>query len=210
VVDGAAVARVVQVALVRFKLGNPPRRPRRPRPPTRHERQERKVRDVRTQPRRLRGDSAMATASLDERTENWMCLLCRKTRSQRSKVLRRGSRFEANQRDLYNPGDRRPVDHGVLDRRLGTSDKSGKCETCGLSLVRFKLGNGDGLLGREDRELDVFAVQENAESALEPGRPPPRRPRRPRPPTRHERQERKVRDVRTQPRMWKTGRTSLM
>lgn len=43
--------------------------------------------------------------------------------------------FEANQRDLYTPGDRRPVDHGVLDKRLGTSDKSGKCETCGLSLA---------------------------------------------------------------------------
>ncbi|POY73995.1 putative DNA-directed RNA polymerase [Rhodotorula taiwanensis] len=43
--------------------------------------------------------------------------------------------FEANQRDLYNPGDRRTVDHGVLDRRLGTSDKSGKCDTCNLSLA---------------------------------------------------------------------------
>ncbi|GAA5927574.1 hypothetical protein JCM3775_006021 [Rhodotorula graminis] len=43
--------------------------------------------------------------------------------------------FEANQRDLYTPGDRRPVEHGVLDKRLGTSDKSGKCETCGLSLA---------------------------------------------------------------------------
>ena len=40
-----------------------------------------------------------------------------------------------------------------------------------VALVRFKLGNGDGLLGREDRELDVFAVQENAESALEGASP---------------------------------------
>ncbi|GAA6029739.1 hypothetical protein JCM8097_001026 [Rhodosporidiobolus ruineniae] len=45
------------------------------------------------------------------------------------------SEFEANQRDLYTPGDRRPVDHGVLDKRLGTSDKSGKCETCNLALA---------------------------------------------------------------------------
>ncbi|GJN89850.1 hypothetical protein Rhopal_002839-T1 [Rhodotorula paludigena] len=45
------------------------------------------------------------------------------------------SEFEANQRDLYTPGDRRPVDHGVLDKRLGTSDKSSKCETCGLPLA---------------------------------------------------------------------------
>ncbi|GAA5990879.1 hypothetical protein JCM11641_002868 [Rhodosporidiobolus odoratus] len=45
------------------------------------------------------------------------------------------SEFEANQRDLYTPGDRRPVDHGVLDKRLGTSDKSGKCDTCALPLA---------------------------------------------------------------------------
>ncbi|GAA5869946.1 hypothetical protein JCM1840_007679 [Sporobolomyces johnsonii] len=45
------------------------------------------------------------------------------------------SEFEANQRDLYNPGDRTPVNHGVLDRRLGTSDKAGKCDTCGLALA---------------------------------------------------------------------------
>ncbi|GAA5868140.1 hypothetical protein JCM8547_003356 [Rhodosporidiobolus lusitaniae] len=45
------------------------------------------------------------------------------------------SEFEANQRDLYTPVDRRPVDHGVLDRRLGTSDKAGKCDTCNLALA---------------------------------------------------------------------------
>ncbi|BGP31083.1 DNA-directed RNA polymerase III subunit C1 (rpo31) [Rhodotorula toruloides] len=45
------------------------------------------------------------------------------------------SEFEANQRDLYTPGDRRPVEHGVLDKRLGTSDKTGKCDTCGLGLA---------------------------------------------------------------------------
>lgn len=28
-----------------------------------------------------------------------------------------------------------------------------------VALVRFKLGNGHGFLGREDRELDVFAVR---------------------------------------------------
>ncbi|ORY91742.1 hypothetical protein BCR35DRAFT_299051 [Leucosporidium creatinivorum] len=45
------------------------------------------------------------------------------------------SEFEANQRDLYKVEDRTPVPHGVLDRRLGTSDKSGRCDTCGLSLA---------------------------------------------------------------------------
>lgn len=45
------------------------------------------------------------------------------------------SEFEANQRDLYQAEDRSPVPHGVLDRRLGTSDKAGKCETCSLALA---------------------------------------------------------------------------
>lgn len=45
------------------------------------------------------------------------------------------SEFEANQRDLYQLEDRVPVLHGVLDRRLGTSDKQGRCETCGLALA---------------------------------------------------------------------------
>ncbi|KAK4055766.1 DNA-directed RNA polymerase III subunit C1 (rpo31) [Microbotryomycetes sp. JL201] len=45
------------------------------------------------------------------------------------------SEFDANQRDLYKIEDRSPVQHGVLDRRLGTSDKSGRCETCGLPLA---------------------------------------------------------------------------
>lgn len=45
------------------------------------------------------------------------------------------SELEVNQRDLYKPEDRSPLPHGVLDRRLGTSDKSSKCETCGLPLA---------------------------------------------------------------------------
>ncbi|SGZ27725.1 BQ5605_C026g10173 [Microbotryum silenes-dioicae] len=45
------------------------------------------------------------------------------------------SEFEANQRDLYKAEDRSPVPHGVLDRRLGTSNKTDRCETCGLALA---------------------------------------------------------------------------
>lgn len=45
------------------------------------------------------------------------------------------SEYEANQRDLYNIEDRTPVKGGVLDKRLGTSDKTSKCETCGLGLA---------------------------------------------------------------------------
>ncbi len=45
------------------------------------------------------------------------------------------SEFEANQRDLYRPEDRAPLAHGVLDKRLGVSNKVDKCETCGLGLA---------------------------------------------------------------------------
>lgn len=46
------------------------------------------------------------------------------------------SSFEANQRDLYDPNNRSlPVANGVLDRRLGTSDKQSTCATCGHALA---------------------------------------------------------------------------
>ncbi|KAL1672708.1 hypothetical protein EV122DRAFT_271324 [Schizophyllum commune] len=45
------------------------------------------------------------------------------------------SEFEITHRDLYTATDRLPVKDGVLDRRLGTTDKSAFCETCGQSSV---------------------------------------------------------------------------
>ncbi|KDR83341.1 hypothetical protein GALMADRAFT_235418 [Galerina marginata CBS 339.88] len=45
------------------------------------------------------------------------------------------SEFEITHRDLYTPTDRLPVKGGVLDRRLGTTDKNAFCETCGQSSV---------------------------------------------------------------------------
>ncbi|KAI8055130.1 hypothetical protein BDF22DRAFT_725512 [Syncephalis plumigaleata] len=45
------------------------------------------------------------------------------------------SEFEVTQRDLYTVPDRTPVRHGVLDLRLGTSEKSTNCETCGLPMA---------------------------------------------------------------------------
>ncbi|EIN10167.1 beta and beta-prime subunits of DNA dependent RNA-polymerase [Punctularia strigosozonata HHB-11173 SS5] len=45
------------------------------------------------------------------------------------------SEFEVTHRDLYTALDRTPVKNGVLDRRLGTSEKNAFCETCGLSYV---------------------------------------------------------------------------
>ncbi|KAI1788935.1 beta and beta-prime subunits of DNA dependent RNA-polymerase [Ganoderma leucocontextum] len=43
--------------------------------------------------------------------------------------------FEVTHRDLYTPIDRLPVKNGVLDRRLGTTEKNAFCETCGLNSV---------------------------------------------------------------------------
>ncbi|KZS94039.1 beta and beta-prime subunits of DNA dependent RNA-polymerase [Sistotremastrum niveocremeum HHB9708] len=43
------------------------------------------------------------------------------------------SEFQVTHRDLYTAADRLPVKNGVLDRRLGTTDKSAFCETCGQS-----------------------------------------------------------------------------
>ncbi|KAF9498249.1 beta and beta-prime subunits of DNA dependent RNA-polymerase [Pleurotus eryngii] len=45
------------------------------------------------------------------------------------------SEFEVTHRDLYTPIDRLPVKDGVLDRRLGTTEKGAFCETCGQSSV---------------------------------------------------------------------------
>ncbi|KAG0246496.1 hypothetical protein BGX31_001773 [Mortierella sp. GBA43] len=42
------------------------------------------------------------------------------------------SEFEVTQRDLYTVPERQPVKYGMLDLRLGTSDKVACCETCGL------------------------------------------------------------------------------
>ncbi|KLO17495.1 beta and beta-prime subunits of DNA dependent RNA-polymerase [Schizopora paradoxa] len=41
--------------------------------------------------------------------------------------------FQVTHRDLYTPTDRKPVKDGVLDRRLGTTEKNTFCETCGLA-----------------------------------------------------------------------------
>ncbi|CAD6583201.1 MAG: hypothetical protein CYPHOPRED_002256 [Cyphobasidiales sp. Tagirdzhanova-0007] len=49
------------------------------------------------------------------------------------------SEFEATQRDLYQLGgagsERTAAPNGVLDKRLGTSEKSGLCETCGQKMA---------------------------------------------------------------------------
>ncbi|RKP06871.1 beta and beta-prime subunits of DNA dependent RNA-polymerase [Thamnocephalis sphaerospora] len=49
--------------------------------------------------------------------------------------MAKAAEFEVTQRDLYNVPDRTPVKHGVLDMRLGTSEKSAACDTCGLPMA---------------------------------------------------------------------------
>ncbi|MCO5597198.1 hypothetical protein L7F22_051274 [Adiantum nelumboides] len=48
------------------------------------------------------------------------------------------SELECTTRDMYalrqDGGERYPVSHGVLDRRLGISDKFNSCDTCGLKM----------------------------------------------------------------------------
>ncbi|KAK0564078.1 DNA-directed RNA polymerase III subunit C1 (rpo31) [Tilletia horrida] len=46
--------------------------------------------------------------------------------------IARLAELEVTSRDLYNIADRTPVTQGVLDRRMGVSDKFSSCTTCGL------------------------------------------------------------------------------
>lgn len=48
------------------------------------------------------------------------------------------SEFEAYRQELYEirgNGAKAPQTNGVLDPRMGTSDKSGSCETCHMSMA---------------------------------------------------------------------------
>ncbi|KAJ1678800.1 DNA-directed RNA polymerase III subunit C1 (rpo31), partial [Spiromyces aspiralis] len=50
--------------------------------------------------------------------------------------IRQVSEVEVTQRDLYTPEDHKPIENGVLDTRLGISDKAGTCGTCGLDVKK--------------------------------------------------------------------------
>jgi len=48
------------------------------------------------------------------------------------------SELEVTTRDMYETsqgGERVPIEHGVLDRRMGVSDKRSLCDTCGLKMA---------------------------------------------------------------------------
>lgn len=56
--------------------------------------------------------------------------------------------------DLYSQGGgRKPVPHGVLDHRMGTSERDNNCETCGKCLA-----DCTGHFGYIDLELPVFHI----------------------------------------------------
>ena len=63
------------------------------------------------------------------------------------------SEAEVINRELYSIVDRQPVRHGVLDRRLGSSDKISTCETCG-----GKLADCAGHFGDIKLALPVFHI----------------------------------------------------
>ncbi|KAJ2703227.1 DNA-directed RNA polymerase III subunit C1 (rpo31) [Coemansia sp. IMI 203386] len=44
--------------------------------------------------------------------------------------IRQAAEIEVNERDLYTSESRKPVEHGVLDPRLGISNKNDICQTC--------------------------------------------------------------------------------
>lgn len=64
------------------------------------------------------------------------------------------SHMEVTHRNFYQPHDRRePVPYGVLDRRLGTSEKGVSCATCHKPLV-----DCIGHFGHIELELPVFHI----------------------------------------------------
>eukprot|EP00117_Sycon_ciliatum_P001892 scpid14119/ scgid7360/ DNA-directed RNA polymerase III subunit RPC1; DNA-directed RNA polymerase III subunit A len=49
--------------------------------------------------------------------------------------MRKQAHIQVVSKNLYTPTSRTPVPFGVLDHRLGTSEKDNKCETCGQPLA---------------------------------------------------------------------------
>eukprot|EP00051_Salpingoeca_urceolata_P001895 m.44963 g.44963 ORF g.44963 m.44963 type:complete len:1535 (+) comp11747_c0_seq1:191-4795(+) len=67
--------------------------------------------------------------------------------------LRRLSVMQVREPELYTQPHRQPTPYGPLDRRLGTSSKSGKCDTCGE-----RVQNCAGHFGHIKLVLPVFHV----------------------------------------------------
>ncbi|XP_013774384.1 DNA-directed RNA polymerase III subunit RPC1-like [Limulus polyphemus] len=68
--------------------------------------------------------------------------------------IRQQAHMQCVSKNLYlQDNSRKPVQHGVLDNRLGTSQKDYKCETCGKNLA-----DCTGHFGFIDLELPVFHI----------------------------------------------------
>ena len=65
----------------------------------------------------------------------------------------RVAELHVSERNLYQMPDRRPLPNGILDSRLGTSDKKGECATC-----HGKLADCAGHFGYIKLELPVFHI----------------------------------------------------
>jgi DNA-directed RNA polymerase III subunit RPC1 len=63
------------------------------------------------------------------------------------------SHMQVSQRMLYEPSTREPIANGVLDRRMGTSDKKKNCLTCDKQLVDCV-----GHFGHVELDLPVFHI----------------------------------------------------
>jgi hypothetical protein len=63
------------------------------------------------------------------------------------------SEFHVYERNLYEMPQRQPLTNGVLDRRLGTSDKKGECATC-----HGKLQECAGHFGTSLRPFSLFTT----------------------------------------------------
>ena len=73
---------------------------------------------------------------------------------QDSAEVQKAAQIQVVAKNLYNQDlDRSSVPYGVLDNRMGTSQKSQKCSTCGLGLQDCV-----GHFGYIDLELPVYHV----------------------------------------------------
>ncbi|CAN0053132.1 unnamed protein product, partial [Heterosigma akashiwo] len=70
-----------------------------------------------------------------------------------STEMHRLSEFEVCNRSLFQMPTRNPAPYGVLDPRLGVSDKVSVCQTC-----RRKLNDCAGHYGNIRLELPVFHI----------------------------------------------------
>eukprot|EP00898_Chlorokybus_atmophyticus_P005611 jgi/Chlat1/6050/Chrsp4S06335 len=67
--------------------------------------------------------------------------------------ITRVSELQVFERNLYQMPERKPLPYGILDSRLGTSDKKGECATC-----KGKLQDCVGHFGHLKLELPVFHI----------------------------------------------------